>query len=117
MPYTEGRPRPGAALALGGEERLDAAAAGLLVHADAGVDDLDAHRLPPSPSSARVRVGIVERAAVGHGVDRVEDEIGERIAKLAPRRPGSRAVDAARSLCSSIDDAALLRQRRASAAA
>ena len=38
-----GEPEARAARALGGEERLEAAAARVLVHADAGVDDLEHH--------------------------------------------------------------------------
>ena len=39
-----GEPEPGAALALGREERLEAAAPRLVVHADAGVGDFDVTR-------------------------------------------------------------------------
>ena len=43
----------GAALALGGEERLEAAAPRVLVHADAAVGDLDEHARTSSPVAVR----------------------------------------------------------------
>ena len=50
-----------------------------------------------------------ERAALRHGVDGVEDEIGERIADLAFRAHDLRQRPRPAPCCRSIDDAALLR--------
>ena len=49
-----------------------------------------------------------QRAAVGHRVDGVEDQVGQRLAHLAFDAQ-DRGRSAARSVRSSIDDAALLR--------
>ena len=97
----------GAALALGGEERLEAAAARLLVHADAGVAHLDAARAAPA-AAVDGRVRSVSASTVGHRVDRVEDEIDQRLADLA--FDGHRPRQSPRRVDAHLDD-----RRRAAA--
>ena len=78
MPNTIGSPEPGAALALGGEERFEAAAARGLAHADAVVLHLDDHLLV-----ARIRARAQrDDAAVGQRVDGVQQQVGQRVAHL-----------------------------------
>ena len=84
-------PEAGAALALGGEERLEAAAARVLVHADAGVVDFEHAR---SASGCRPR-GAVRSVSVPpsrHRIDGVEDQVDERVADLALDRGDRRQV-------------------------
>ena len=78
-----------AALALGGEERLETAPPGLRVHADTRVRDLYIDHLGRHlcfSRTLRLPHGALrphgERAAVGHCVSRVEDEIGKGVANL-----------------------------------
>ena len=73
-------PQAGAALTLGREERFETAAARVVIHADAGVGDL--HQHVPRVRRARAQR---ECAALGHRIDGIEDEIGERLANLAFR--------------------------------
>ncbi len=72
-----GEAEASAALALGREEGLQATPARFLVHADAGIRNFQLHRL------ARAASPHGQRAAVRHRVDRVEDEVGQRIANIA----------------------------------
>jgi hypothetical protein len=66
-----GEAEAGAALALGGEERLQAAPPRFIVHADAGVRDLDPDRLDVVRAGNRARAH-GQSAAVGHGIDRID---------------------------------------------
>ena len=80
-----GEPEAGAALALGGEERLHAAPPHLVVHADAGVGDRD---LDIAGVRALVRrrqqLGAQRQgAAARHRVDRIQHQIDQGLANLA----------------------------------
>lgn len=67
-----------AAFAFGGKERLEASASGLLIHADAAIDDLDLN----GPSVRRDSGSQRQWAAVGHSVDRIEDQVNERLSNF-----------------------------------
>jgi hypothetical protein len=80
--------KAGAALTLGGEERLQAALLRLFVHADARVSHFEPHAAGRGVVFAErggVAGGHLDGAALGHGVHRVEDEIGQRVADLVLR--------------------------------
>ena len=74
------QPEPGPLWALGREERIEDFLPHLGRHADAGVGDHDLHALVDQRGGQR------QRAAVGHGVERVEDEVGHRL--LLPAQLG-----------------------------
>ena len=90
MPYTIASPRPGAALALGGEERLEAAAARRLRPCRRRCRCTSTHdaAIARRPRARAQR----ERAALGHRIDRVEHEVGQRVAHLALRAQDRRQV-------------------------
>ncbi len=72
----------GAALTLGGEKGLEAALAGVLVHARADIAHLDPHAASAACAGTEGRGRDRDRAAVGHCVDGVEDEVGQGFAEL-----------------------------------
>jgi hypothetical protein len=81
-PVDHGQAQPGAPLALGGEERLQAAALRLFVHADTRVAHRELHaRCAIGQHGAPGPQG--ERAALGHGVHGIEHEVGHGVADLA----------------------------------
>ena len=74
------RPEPGAG-GLGREVGLEEPSQRLLIHAHAGVGNLDDHRLDPAAGrcpSVRRRLTIVKRPLAGHRVQRVLDDVGQR---------------------------------------
>ena len=93
----------GAAFALGGEERLEAAAPRILVHADAGVDDLDSTR---AGSSARVRSVNVPPSGMASTALNTRLVSASRISLSAPMTAGSGRASSSLQL---DRDAALLR--------
>ena len=88
-----GQAQARAALALGRVEGFEAAPARFLIHADAGVSDLRDHRpcwfRTGEPGTQR------QRAARGHGIHGVENQIGQCLANLAfhPHDPGQPRCD------------------------
>src|SRR5438874_624439 len=81
-----GEPQARAPLAFGREEGLETAASDRLRHAHTRVADLDPHLR----RGARFAAGAVtdaraqrEPAALGHGIDRVQNQVRERVADLA----------------------------------
>ena len=82
-----GESQAGAALALGREEGLQAAAPGFLVHAHARVADFDDDAVAAVPVAARADG---QRAAVRHGVHGVEHQVHQRVADLALHRGNGR---------------------------
>src|SRR6185437_8122421 len=74
--HGQAEPRP--PLTLGSEERLEAPLSRLLIHADSRIHDVDAN-MPGIDRTGAQR----ERAAVLHGIDRIQDEIGEGVPQLA----------------------------------
>ena len=103
------QPEAGTAFALGGEEWLQAAAARGFVHAGAGVADLDEHAARDALAGLeRMPRAQRERAALGHRVGRIEDEIDQRLAQLAGEGHDHRTLPVAFDF--RLDDrAALLR--------
>jgi hypothetical protein len=96
-------PETRAAFALGREERLEASALRVLVHADAGIADFDFHVTAGERAGAHR-----EGAALGHRIDGIEHEIGQRLADFTLRSHDDRKV--ARELRFQVDDdSALLR--------
>ena len=83
-------PESGAARALGREEWLQAAPSRVLIHADALVFDIQQHDL--RAGAGRESGADDERAALGHGIDRVEHEVDERVAYLALHRGDRRQI-------------------------
>ena len=83
------QPQARAALALGGVEGLKTATPGLLVHPDSGIGDLHVHmarRIVSAATAAGDEAGAQgESTAIGHGIDGIENEIGEGVAQLAFR--------------------------------
>ena len=85
-----GETKPRAALALGREERFEAALTGLLGHADARIADFqrDPLRLTAGTVAARLRRGTgaegLDRdgASLRHGVQRIEDQVRQHLAQL-----------------------------------
>src|SRR5205807_379065 len=82
----DGEPQARAPLAFGREEGLETAASDRLGHAHTRVADLDLNLR----RGARFAVGAVtdaraqrERAALRHGIDRVQNQVSERVADLA----------------------------------
>ncbi len=79
-----GQPESRAALPLGRIKRFEAAAACVLVHADSGVGHFDQD--PLGGLTVRRRAGAHRQRAAGrHGVDGIENQVGERIANLVFR--------------------------------
>ena len=71
------QPEPGAHFALGREEGIEDALPHVLGHADARVGDRQHHVIVPL--GARVDA---ERSAVRHGVDGVQDQVGDDLVEL-----------------------------------
>src|SRR2546426_848258 len=91
----EREPEAGAVLALRREEGLQAALPDLVRHAGAGVADLESHL------GAFLACAHRDRTALRHGVDRVEDQVGEHLpdpgrVPLDDRRAGDAGIDADR---------------------
>src|SRR6185437_4367535 len=80
-----GEPKTGTAFAFRGEEGLQTSASRVLIHPNAGVDDLELNVTGGSVAHDGGSQG--ERAALGHRIDGIENEVDESLAKFAVGAP------------------------------